>query len=298
MNARPVAEADLDALAAFLAEDEERLLRRPARIGVDDVRAWLGRCDLQRDSWVYEEDGRWAAVGWVEGNGGDAAVAIGVVGGSWLGRGLGETLLERSEARLNEKGYARIQQVALAADPDAPALLAAHGYREIRRFWEMTIVLDEAPPAPSVPERIRIDPFVEADAASFHRVLDEAFRDHWQHEPTPFEHWWERRRSAPGFDSSLWFVAREGAELVAAVCNDRNRLGGGWVESLGVLRPWRGRGLGRALLLRTFHEFHRRGIRRVGLGVDAENPTGATRLYETVGMEVELEQVLYEKELR
>jgi ribosomal protein S18 acetylase RimI-like enzyme len=64
-----------------------------------------------------------------------------------------------------------------------------------------------------------------------------------------------------------------------------------------VRRPWRGRGLGRALLLHTFAEFQRRGMNRISLGVDAENPTGATRLYESVGMIVEAEQVVFEKAL-
>jgi mycothiol synthase len=47
----------------------------------------------------------------------------------------------------------------------------------------------------------------------------------------------------------------------------------------------------------SFREFHRRGQRRVGLGVDAENPTGATKLYESVGMVVDSEQVVWEKKL-
>ena len=69
------------------------------------------------------------------------------------------------------------------------------------------------------------------------------------------------------------------------------------MAALGVRRPWRGRGVGRALLLHTFGEFHRRGVDRVSLGVDAENPTGATRLYESVGMNTVLEQSVYEKSL-
>jgi ribosomal protein S18 acetylase RimI-like enzyme len=52
----------------------------------------------------------------------------------------------------------------------------------------------------------------------------------------------------------------------------------------GVRRPWRRRGLGLALLRRAFGEFQRRGERLVQLGVDAASPTGATRLYERVGM--------------
>jgi ribosomal protein S18 acetylase RimI-like enzyme len=64
-----------------------------------------------------------------------------------------------------------------------------------------------------------------------------------------------------------------------------------------VRRPWRGRGYGRALLLHTFAEFYNRGTPRVTLGVDAQNPTGATKLYESVGMDVEQENVVFEKAL-
>jgi mycothiol synthase len=71
----------------------------------------------------------------------------------------------------------------------------------------------------------------------------------------------------------------------------------GWIASLGVRKPWRKRGLGLAILLRTFHEFYARGERSVGLGVDSENQTGATRLYERAGMHVVAEDVVWEKEL-
>jgi ribosomal protein S18 acetylase RimI-like enzyme len=72
----------------------------------------------------------------------------------------------------------------------------------------------------------------------------------------------------------------------------------GWVGSLGVLRPWRKRGLGLALLRHSFNEFYRRGKRKVGLGVDAQNLTGALRLYENAGMHVHKAFDQYEKELR
>jgi ribosomal protein S18 acetylase RimI-like enzyme len=72
----------------------------------------------------------------------------------------------------------------------------------------------------------------------------------------------------------------------------------GWVGTLGVRRPWRKRGLGLALLRHSFNEFYRRGKRKVGLGVDAENLTGALRLYENAGMHVEQAFDQYEKELR
>jgi ribosomal protein S18 acetylase RimI-like enzyme len=58
------------------------------------------------------------------------------------------------------------------------------------------------------------------------------------------------------------------------------------VDYLGVLAPGRGRGIGRALLRRSFAIFAGRGVWRVILNVDAENTTGATALYERVGMRV------------
>jgi GNAT superfamily N-acetyltransferase len=72
----------------------------------------------------------------------------------------------------------------------------------------------------------------------------------------------------------------------------------GTVADLGVRRPWRGRGLGLALLGRAFDEFRERGLTRARLNVDAASPTGATRLYERAGMTVELGWDRWEKELR
>jgi GNAT superfamily N-acetyltransferase len=82
---------------------------------------------------------------------------------------------------------------------------------------------------------------------------------------------------------------------MAAVARNEARELGGYVGLLGVRRPWRGRGLAKALLHRTFAEFWRRGLTHVTLGVDAESPTGATQLYERVGMRVESENVVFEK---
>lgn len=72
----------------------------------------------------------------------------------------------------------------------------------------------------------------------------------------------------------------------------------GWVHQLGVRRPWRQRGLGLALLQQSFAALHQRGRLRVGLGVDADSLTGATRLYEKAGMKVVRQYDTYEKELR
>ena len=292
MNVRPIAEADYGLLATFLREDESRLFGRPSRIGESDVRQWLSEADLETDSWLYEDDGGIAAAAWTWAEG-ELAVGIVAVAVRAQDGGVGDELVERTEARARERGAKRMHQFALGPDAFAAALLTAHGYRDVRHFFEMAIELEAAPDPPGLP----VEPFREEDARAFHAALDEAFQDHWEHHGRPFEDWWARHAKNPNFDPSLWFVIRDGDEIAAVTRNEANRNGGGYIGAIGVRRPWRGKGYAKALLLHSFREFFARGLSRVTLGVDAENPTGATHLYERVGMHVESESVVFEKAL-
>jgi mycothiol synthase len=297
VNVRPITPEDFPAVAGFLAEDETHFFGRLSRVGVPDVTAWLTGPDLPHDSWLFEERDGLVALGWIEKHD-DAGIAVGVVHRERRGRGLGSTLVDRSEDRLRALGATRIHNVTLAPDTAAPPLLESRGYREVRRFWDMTIELGDHPPCePQLPKGFRIEPFSSDLAHAFHAALEEAFAEHWEYEPQPFEKWWERQVAKPDHDPSLWFLVRTGEEVVAATRNDPERSGGGWIGALGVRPAWRGRGLAKALLLHSFREFHRRGQRRVGLGVDSQNATGATRLYESIGMVVDSEQVVWEKEV-
>jgi mycothiol synthase len=293
MNVSPFGEADFEAVAALLREDEEHMLQRPSQIGPSDLREWTSRSDLAENSWLFEEDGELRAVGWADFVD-DLGVGIGVVRPRWKGTGLGAQLLERSETAARERGAARMQQFALGADTAAAALLTSHGYRDVRHFFEMAIEQTEPPPPVDLPvEAVRED-----DVRAFHAALDEAFQDHWEHHSTPFDEWWGRHSSNPNLDLSVWFLIRDGDEIAAVTRNEGNRNGGGYIGAIGVRRPWRGKGYAKALLLHSFRAFHERGMPRVTLGVDAENPTGATHLYERVGMHVEQENVVFEKTLR
>lgn len=294
MNDRPLTRDDFDRVALLLREDEEHLFGRPSRITVNDLREWLSRTELEEDTWLYEDDGHLAAVGWTDrAADNELAVGIGIVHPRWKGRGLGAELLRRSEARARDRNTARMHQIALGGDVAACELFAAHGYAETRRFYEMAIEQSEPPPPVGLP----VAPVREDELRAFHGALDEAFRDHWEHHPVSFEEWWERHERNPNLDLSLWFVIRDGDEIAGVARNEGDRNGGGYVGALGVRRGWRGRGYAKALLLHSFRVFFERGMPRVTLGVDAENPTGATHLYERVGMHVELENVAFEKAL-
>jgi mycothiol synthase len=295
MNSRPATADDLKAMLSLVAADEEHCYGRPSQLAVGDLREWLSRTVLATDSWLYEEDGELVALGWCDRDGGrDVAIGVGVVHPAWKGKGIGPQLLARSEGCGRARGVQRMQQVAFGPDEAAHRLLADRGYREVRRFYEMAIELAAPPDVPD----LGIETLDPADVQEFHAALDEAFQDHWEHHGMTFERWWERHRANPNLDLSLWFVLREGGEMAAVSRNEANRNGGGYVGAIGVRRPWRGKGYAKALLLHTFREFYDRGIKRVTLGVDAENPTGATHLYERVGMHVEQEQIVFERALQ
>ena len=292
VTSRPLRRDDA-ALIAEMLEEHERALGLHPQIAETDVLAWWIRTNLDEDSWLLEEDGRPVASGWMEVHDGVAFGGSGVHPGS-MGRGLGTWLVTQQEERARELGATRLHQHTMAVNTDAASLMRSRGFREARRHYEMVIELDAEPPAPELPDGLAMDAFREEDAREFHDAMVEAFADEWGFVAMPFEDWWAMRKDD---DKSFWFVVRDGERVAAYARNEAGRHGGGFVGMLGVRRDWRKRGLGRALLLHSFRMFWARGITRVTLGVDSANPTGATRLYESVGMRVESESVTFEKEL-
>ena len=139
----------------------------------------------------------------------------------------------------------------------------------------MQIDLDAEVPSADPPAEIEIraiDP--EHDLPTVKSLFDEVFRGEWGYHEVPFEEWRTRAVEARDYDPSLWLLATEAGEpagaLTAVVSGDR-----GWVIELGVRSPSRGRGIGSAMLRRSFVSFAERGLPRVMLNVDSKNPTGA-----------------------
>lgn len=230
---------------------------------------------------------------------------------SWLG--IGTWLLNWAESRSLkaldeiEPGLRFAPRVGIHRQAsEAQTLFADLGYQRIRSNYEMRIELNSPPPEAVWPEGISIREYNPAtDLEAVYLADQDAFRDHFGFVETPIQEGLERFKhfmtDYEGFDPSLWFIAWDGDE-VAGICLCRSQSYSdpdlGYVNVLGVRRPWRKRGLGLAFLYNAFGEFYRRGKRKAGLGVDAQNLTGALRLYENAGMHVHRTFDLYEKELR
>jgi mycothiol synthase len=238
---------------------------------------------------------------------------LGAVPPEHRGRGIGSHLYDWVHNRARQlvdqaAPEARVALITSIPHQDAPsrALLEAQGLAAVRHFWAMEIPLDEAPPAPVLPDGITIRGMTagEDDRPVF-RVVHESFRDAWGYVERPFEEayagWREHVEAQPEHDPTLDFLALDGDTIAGvALCLPRSwdDPDKGWIGILGVLRDYRRRGIASALLRHAFGEFYRRGQKRAGLGVDSGSLTGAQRLYEQVGMHVRYQFVTYEKELR
>jgi len=195
-----------------------------------------------------------------------------------------------------------IRDGVIAPDTAAHELLRNRGYAMVRHFWRMDIRLERKHRRPTnPPSGIEIRTFVKGfDDHAVHAALEESFAEHWGWIARPFEEWAAHRLDDPQFDAQLWFVAedlRSDRRDVAGVLVGGLDAEMGIVHTLGVRDRWRGRGVGRALLRRSFAAFAARGIKDVVLFVDAQNETGATRLYERVGMHTARRYDLFEKPL-
>jgi mycothiol synthase len=215
---------------------------------------------------------------------------------------MAQALLGAMEARARERALpeAVVRGIAAEVDESIRRLYEANGYRLIRHSFRMEIELDTPPPEPQWPAGFAVRPFRPGeDDEAVYEAHQDSFADHWGFMRDPYDEWRHWMLREP-FDPRLWLLAEaEGA--LAGVCLCRPHEGGddglGWVSVLGVRPAWRRRGLALALLRHAFVVFHGRGQRRVGLGVDAENVTGAVRLYERAGMSVVRRNDTYEKML-
>jgi mycothiol synthase len=214
-------------------------------------------------------------------------------------RKLFEWVEEEARRRGVGKPGAVLRFYAASTDGATKQLLEGAGYSRIRGSYRMRIDFEDELTEPEWPEGITVREATLDDAELAYETQEETFQDSWEYSPYPFDEWRHWMVGYDGFDPSLWFIAEAEGEVAGiSLCRASEadeKLG--WVRVLGVRRPWRRRGLGRALLLHSFREFRRRGIPSVGLGVDAESLTGAHKLYESAGMRVVRQNDIYEKDL-
>jgi mycothiol synthase len=304
--------ADLDALVALInaadAVDDvgytttARLLagflHRPGREPARDV--FLAELDGQLVGYVRVEPRR--------GPHEDIIRCEGAVLPVYRRRGIGALLMQHAYRRAGELKSdhpAHFDVHARQGRAGLNELAQSLGMQPARYFFWML-----HPDLNTIEESALPTGFRLVDCTTFHDLeartaaYNEAFAQHWGHAPITVE---DTRHMVqqPTYQPENSLIALDEAGEEAGFCTADTTpdvvqsLGGdkGRVSTLGVRPKYRHRGLGRALLLSGMHNIRAAGLPRAALGVDGDNVTGATRLYESVGFCQERWVVVYRRDL-
>ncbi len=228
----------------------------------------------------------------------------------WRIKSLCNVMLRFNEQRLraiaeqhSADGLRLFQVMAEESEKHWANVLINEGYRIFRFGFRMTRPnLDDIPDLP-LPEGVEVRPVKPEQYKLAIDAWNEACKDMRGQIPISDEGLKEFQQS-PIFDPSIWQIAWHGDQVIGTVMNfiderentehHRKR---GHCELISVRRPWRGKGIAKALIVRSFKVLKERGMTEAALGVDSENPSGARQLYEKMGFKIEKRVTFFRKPL-
>ncbi len=242
-------------------------------------------------SWMSNDEGEWIANvhGWIHPD--------------WRHKGIGQAvqgwLEQRGRALLVGRAPAGAQCIfqTWGADhiTDKTALLKACGYTATRFTGMMVRPLDQPIPDLPLPAGLEVRPTRSRDELRpIFEAFNEAFRDHWGHREwtdSDFQGWYDD----PELDTALYQVAWDSESnqiaggVLTYISKKQNAATGllrGWTDPIAVRRPWRKRGVAKALIARSLRDLKAQGMTEAALGVDTQNPNGAYKLYENMGFKI------------
>lgn len=291
LTLRNAAVEDADRVASVLDECTTHYLNRPTSAA--DALSRLRQSPAAGDALLaYDDAARPLGFGHLWGTPSEEMRCFVRVRPTAKGQGVATALLSHFVERARQAGAENLTLTSWAQDLDAEPLLESLSFAPVRFFVQMRIdvtVTDESRPA--WPAGIAPDTFERGrDDAELFSAYSDAFAEHWGQESVDEAEWWHENRDADsaGFDPALWFLARADQTIAGfSICRQLEDEGEtiGWVSLIGVRPAWRGRGIGDALLAQSLNALRRRGLKHAALNVDAENTSGALRLYRKAGME-------------
>jgi GNAT superfamily N-acetyltransferase len=274
----------------------------------------LVNCDPERDMLFVEIDGQtvgYSRVWWTrETNGTRLYQQFAHLLPEWRDLGIRHAMVRHNERRLRgiaaehpEDGPRLLEAWANDTETHWESILIDMGFEAVRWGFEMVRPdLEDIPDHP-LPEGLEVRPVKPEHYALILQALNEAFQDHWGAVEWR-EEWLEEWMDSPTFRPELWQVAWAGSEVAGTVLNfideeenneyNRQR---GYTEYICTRRPWRRRGLAKALIARSLKVLRGEGMTEAALGVDTQNLHGALRLYESMGFRPARRGATYRKPL-
>jgi mycothiol synthase len=291
-------------------------------VGLEDVStaeefdhsyAHLENCDLDKDIVLVEtHDGRLAGYtrsDWWQVEGGERKYAVfAKLDPDWRDTPLPLAILEAGvehgvrTAGSHDVDCAKVLEGwAAEAEQVLQDAYLALGFKAVTYGAMMVRSSLEDIPELTLPEGLEIRPVEESHLRTIWEADHDAFRDHWGYTERTEEDW-ERFVGFPHRDETLWKIAWEGDRVVGQVKSFINEAENaeldqlrGWTEFISTHRDWRKRGVASALICESLKELKARGMTEAALGVHTENPTGAFRLYESLGYEVRESYTTYQR---
>lgn len=314
---RPARPDDLEAACALLnrAEQHDGL---PRVMLIDEFRETLDQpyIDLALDARVALRGDMLAGFQYVWNppveSGDDRAYLFGEVDPEHRGHGVGRELLGWGVERATERLRSHRLDLPRFIRVDAFDWIAANhrlygrlGFEPVRWFDELVRPLTDLPEVPVLAE---VDLLVWPDNRDDEilQVRNEAFADHWGTSPMSATSWHTAVRGHGARPNlSVIAVERSSGAVVACCVNhaypEDDELSGrqeAWIHNLGTVRRWRGRGLASAMIAWSFSTFAAHGFSHAMIGVDADSPTGAARLYRNLGFTTERRSTTHQIEVR
>ncbi len=277
--------------------------------------AHLTHCDTRTDMVIVEAGD--AVVGytrlfWTEEYDGTRAYQhVAFLLPEWRRKGIGRALLRHNERRVrtiaagHPAGPRWLQTFVSEGEAGKQALFEQEGYTPVRYFFEMVRPnLDDIPDAP-LPPGLEVRPVKPEHLRAIWAADVEAFRDHWGAgavTEADYRRWLGGTEYQPEAWKVAWDVASDQVAgmvlgFIDAGLNVQLGRQRGWTENISVRRPWRKKGVARALIAENLRELKARGMTEAALGVDADNPTGALRVYESIGFRTTKRNAMYRKPL-
>ncbi|MCJ7824377.1 MAG: GNAT family N-acetyltransferase [Anaerolineales bacterium] len=302
------------------SKEADQLERSDSLEDVTRYYSHLNNCDPSKDMLFIEVDEKvvgYTRVEWFVNSDGEwLGFNLAFLLPEWRRKGLGRVMLRFNERRLGEIAAEQIKNGTLGADvrryfetyaddgeTGKQALFHAEGYEAVRYGFDMGRPLSDPVEVTPLPEGIEVRPAQPEHTRAVWEAAEEAFLDHWNSVPGT-ETDYQRFLTDPTLDPSLWKVGWEGDQVAGSVLNfvnakeneeyNRKR---GYTEGISVRRPWRKLGLATALITRSLKMFQEMGMTEAELAVDAQNLSGALRLYESVGFRQTKQSATYRKEL-
>jgi GNAT superfamily N-acetyltransferase len=265
--------------------------------------------DLNTDLLLVEHDG--AVIGfqwlrwWTQADSTWVYYHRGRVVPRWRGRGIGTATMRWAERRIKQLatehdtgGKAVIRANTTMYEKDYNELLLTEGYEPIHSFIELGY--DPAQPVPEgvLPEAFAIKPVLPDHYRLIWEANEEAFTEEWGRRATSVEDYIKFLGNIvgnPNVDVSLWQVAWHGDTIAGTALVEVSDRGIGEITDLSVRKAYRSQGLARALLVRAVRALQERGVERIRIFTDADDPFGARTLYEEIGFRVLTEYIRYQK---